>query len=350
MASSIAPEGASPADAGLEVNQKLWDKVQSLVDKFQPGVSLDLPPPQQSQKLREIFINNVWPAIRDDYDRMTKVLITRLKNGLKNQSIDAEVTGRAKEVGSAVKTLERRENYLFEHGEDGFKDLLHIFSEMHDLSGIRIVLQYREDLEKAQKFIDCVFDQRKEPVHFDPNRPVGHFWRKPWFRAYETYNHRVELPRLAEENQAMLSGYAGVMFEIQLTTFADNLYNKLAHDLLYKAPPGLVTSQDEMVIDLSHGVAHCFELCIRILKDKLKGNVAVKKDNMADQTTEVTAMAEMMGSRQAKEAQSAVDDFESDFETLPARKKTSTIELLSQLVAHQLGYVNSKFSCLGFVF
>lgn len=342
MASSIAPEVASPARAGLEVNQKLWDKVRSLIGKFQPGVSLDLSPRHHSQKLREIFINDIWPAIRDDYDRMTKVLVTRLQSGLKKESIDAEVTGRAKEVGSAAKTLERREKYLIEHGEDGFKDLLHIFSEMHDLSGIRIVLQYRQDLKEAQKFIDCAFDQRKEPVHFDPNRPVGHFWRKPWFRAYETHNHRVELSQLAEDNRAVLPAYAGVMFEIQLTTFADNLYNKLAHDLLYKASPGLVTSQDEMVIDLSHGVAHCFELCMRILRDKLEGNAVGKKDNMADQTTEVTAMAETMGSRQAKEAQSAMDDFERDLDTLPDRKKTSTVELLSQLVAHQLGYVNSR--------
>ena len=59
------------------------------------------------------------------------------------------------------------------------------------------------------------------------------------------------------------------MFEVQLTTLADDIYNKLAHVLLYKSTPGYLTPQDEMLIDLSHGLGRCFGLCERILKDKL---------------------------------------------------------------------------------
>jgi hypothetical protein len=59
------------------------------------------------------------------------------------------------------------------------------------------------------------------------------------------------------------------MFEIQLTTFSEYLYNDLAHPLLYKSPPGLLTLQEEMTVDLSHGLSMCLELCKLMLKKKL---------------------------------------------------------------------------------
>lgn len=124
------------------------------------------------------------------------------------------------------------------------------------------------------------------------------------------------------------------MFEIQLTTFSDDLYNKLAHDLLYKASPGLLNPQDEMVINLSHGVARCFELCMRMLRDKLhmRGNAGTEgKASMAEDTSKLTEIMEMIGSRQAKEAQLAVDDFKRDLEILP--DKEYTIQNILQLIA-----------------
>lgn len=339
---AFSSDAASPADGA---KQKLWDKVQSLIVQFRPEDSESLDP-KKSEKLREIFIKNVWPSIREDYGFMTNQLETRLKSGLKDQSIDAEVSSRVKEVDSIEKTLQRRENDLkrsdSKDNKGGFRNLEHIFSEMHDLSGLRIVLKYREDLDKAQTFINCAFDQRKAPVHFDPNRKVGRFWTSPWFQAYETHNHRLELPIAAEDNRPVLPEYAGVMFEIQLTTFADNLYNKLAHDLLYKASPGLLNSQDEMVVDLSHGVARCFELCMTMLKGRIDGTSANKQVDKGEETSESLEMTKTLGPRQAKEALAAVDDFKRDFDTLPAPEKTSIVESLSQLVAKQLRYVASK--------
>ena len=60
------------------------------------------------------------------------------------------------------------------------------------------------------------------------------------------------------------------MFEIQLTTLAESLYNKFAHDLLYKGYAGHLTREDEMVIDLSHGLSLCYGLCVMYMKDRLE--------------------------------------------------------------------------------
>lgn len=242
-------------------------KIAELIERYE---TQDKPPRcSTSQSLMIGFVRHIWPEIRDDYRQMTQYLEGELKRVLKEQHIDAELSSRVKEDASITKTLERRQRGLLKSGVSGFKSYQDIFHEMHDLSGLRIVLNNPEDLQKAQKLIQELFHEKKSPAHFNANREVGQLWRRPWFGAYESLNHRVQL---ANDNRAALGEndqYSGVTFEIQLTKFSDNLYNKLAHDLLYKADPGLVTLQEEMVIDVSHGLARCFELCMRILRPKL---------------------------------------------------------------------------------
>ncbi|KAI6354993.1 hypothetical protein MCOR25_008387 [Pyricularia grisea] len=50
------------------------------------------------------------------------------------------------------------------------------------------------------------------------------------------------------------------MFEVQIVSMADDMYNKLAHDLLYKDAGEPFTRQDWMTLDLSRGIAKCFAL------------------------------------------------------------------------------------------
>lgn len=272
----------------------------------------------RSESLKNGFIRHIWPEIRDDYRRMTTYLEEALKKVLKERCIDAEVLGRVKEDESITKTLERRQKCLIEHRGDGFNSYQDIFREMHDLSGLRIVLMDREHRNTAKKLIEELFNKQKSPAHFDPNREVGQFWRRPWFGAYETYNYRVQL---AHNNGVFLGEshtYSGVMFEIQLTTFSDNLYNKLAHALLYKADPGLVTEQEEMVVDVSHGLARCFELCMRILRPKLHRD--------ADNRTAGTA-EDFRGNteKEVNLARSVVESFEKDLQSQSKSDRTAQL-------------------------
>lgn len=263
-----------------------------------------------SESLISGFIRHIWPDIRDDYCRMTQYLEQKLKRVLKERHIDAEVFSRVKEDLSITKTLKRRELALIVHQRTGFKSYQDIFREMHDLSGLRIVLMNPEDCETAQKMIQELFKEHKPPSHFHPSREVGHFWKKPWFGAYETHNHRVHLTNDDEAAWEESYHYSGVMFEVQLTTFSDNLYNKLAHDLLYKADPGLVTGQEEMVIDVSHGLARCFELCMKILRPKLHRDSDNRRAGASEPLSGHTE-------NEVQLAQSAVDAFERDLHDRP---------------------------------
>lgn len=289
----------------------------------------DQPPGSStSESLMRGFTLHIWPEVRDDYRQMTQYLEEGLKRVLKEQRIDAEVFSRVKDDASIAKTLKRRHMGL--NQGSGFSSYQDIFHEMHDLSGLRIVLMDREDQARTRSIIEEVFKEQKPLVHFDPDRKVGQFWRAPWFGAYETHNHRVQL---YDDNRTALGDshqYFGVMFEIQLTTFSDNLYNKLAHNLLYKADPGLVTEQEEMVIDVSHGLARCFELCMRILRPKLH------RDN--DNTTLIVAddIDEPTG-KETRMAQKVVEDFEEDLH------RQSESDHVAQLLRYEMSNESLKY-------
>lgn len=309
----------SQDDVDHEHNQPRQSRLQSrITGLIERQRTQHQPPGLTSESLMSDFILHIWPEIRDDYQQMTQYLEEELKKVLKERRIDAEVSSRVKEEKSITKTLARRQKCLVEHRGSGFSSYQEIFHEMHDLSGLRIVLMNREDRGTAQKLIEDLFNKQKSPTHFDPNREVGQFWRRPWFGAYETHNHRVQL---ASDNGAALGDshqWSGVMFEIQLTTFSDNLYNKLAHDLLYKADPGLVTGQEEMVIDVSHGLARCFELCMKILQPKLHR----KPDNRTIGTAEdVDDHTE----EEVRLAHSAVDNFEKDLHDQSKSDRTAQL-------------------------
>lgn len=278
---------------------KITDLIERHKIKHQP------PGRSTSESLISGFIRHIWPQIRDDYRQMTDYLEEQLRTALMERHIDAEISSRVKEDVSIAKTLERRQLGLLDRWGNGFNSYQHILREMHDLSGLRVVLMNREDRDTANGLIEGLFTKQKQPAHFDPTREVGQFWKKPWFGAYETHNHRMQLAD--GETAALGAGYqySGITFEIQITTFADSLYNKLAHDLLYKADPGLVTAQEEMVIDVSHGLARCFELCMRIVRPKLHRDT--------DKST--GSMAEDFGIHTEEEkelAQSVVNDLQSD--------------------------------------
>ncbi|EFX05479.1 ankyrin repeat-containing protein [Grosmannia clavigera kw1407] len=71
------------------------------------------------------------------------------------------------------------------------------------------------------------------------------------------------------------------MFEVQLTTLPEHLYNKFAHKFLYKGQAGSLTKTDQIVLDMSHGISMCYGLCAMYMKEKLE-TVRGKGDRHAE--------------------------------------------------------------------
>ncbi|KAM7183071.1 hypothetical protein V8F33_013829 [Rhypophila sp. PSN 637] len=246
---SPAPQGAGRSDG---LNQPLRARIE---------IQRHLP----SQDPKNDFTSKIWPGLRDEYDTMREELEELCKNGLKSEAIKCQVESRTKATDSVKASLDRREKALWQHNKKRFQSISDIFDEIHDLVGVRIILEYPDDMQKAIRFIEETFRKEREPAVFHSDREVGQHW-KTWFGAYQTLNYRLSLD---EKNCRTFSRFCGVMFEIQLTTIAEGLYNKFAHPLLYKGSSENLSRQDEMVIDMSHGISLVYSLCLMYMKEKL---------------------------------------------------------------------------------
>ncbi|KAK3990428.1 kinesin light chain [Cladorrhinum sp. PSN332] len=245
----------------LDLRSKIRDRIKNSETHF------------ASSDPKTVFVDKVWPALQGDYDTMRKQLDGFCTHTLKDLGIKCEISSRTKTRDSIEKSLQRREEAL--KTEESFATLTQVLDAIHDLVGLRIVLHYPNDFHKATKFINDTFHKERDPTTFLPDREVGIFWR-PWFGAYQTVNHRLclqssNLETLSNGDPNPLLQFCGVLFEIQLTTFEENLYNELAHPLLYKKSSGQLTLQEEQILDMAHGAARFYTLCKVFLKSRLQG-------------------------------------------------------------------------------
>ncbi|KAH7020305.1 hypothetical protein EDB80DRAFT_702789 [Ilyonectria destructans] len=222
----------------------------------------------QDNPPKEVFVECVWPKLAADYGSMVQRLIKYCNEQLcDKQKIPAKIEGRAKSQGSIRDTLERREQHRIKQKNGPYRDMQEILDDMHDLAGVRIVVDYPSDMDKANQFIEAAFEAKKKPNEFSRDRPIGKLW-ETWFGAYESFNHHVTLkPDTLDISQI----FCEVMFEVQLTSLPEILYNRLAHPLLYKKPSQPLSRNDEIVIDISHGLALCYSMCQVYMQDKLEG-------------------------------------------------------------------------------
>ncbi|KFA54499.1 hypothetical protein S40293_10062 [Stachybotrys chartarum IBT 40293] len=270
----------SPAHIGGRVSdQTLRDRINQLFKTTSPDGDA-----------KRAFVRDIWPSLMTEYNTMMQTVKKLCKASLTQRSISCVVEGRTKTPESVKKSLERRaKGHQPQTQLQSFDDIL---SEIHDLIGLRIILDFPCDIDKADAFIQGAFCQLREAVVFSSDRDVGKHW-KTWFGAYQTRNYRVSLK--AEEHASLAREFLGVMFEIQLTTIAEGLYNKFAHDLLYKGASGDLTREEEMVVDMSHGLSLCYGLCVMYMKEKLESaaNPGTMKEAPTTQASESAVVSKI---------------------------------------------------------
>ncbi|CAG9982622.1 unnamed protein product [Clonostachys byssicola] len=247
------------------IERGLYSKIEKLLSKSEG---------KSDATIKSTFLDTIWPELEQDYRLMVGNLIIYCEHEIQQRGISAKVDGRVKASSSINKTLHRREQHRMSKGLGVYERVEDMFRDMHDLAGLRIIVDYPSQLERANQLVLECFHQENKPNVFTRDRPVGQSW-DAWFGAYESCNHHVTLDTRAT---GILQVYRHVVFEIQLTSLPESLYNKLAHPLLYKQKSGKMSRQDEMVIDLSHGLSLCYSICLLYMQDKLDDH-----DKQADQ-------------------------------------------------------------------
>ncbi|CAJ0547445.1 Ff.00g041990.m01.CDS01 [Fusarium sp. VM40] len=246
---------SSSEASGTYPEEKLQEKIRRLCEAPQNG------------RLKRVFIENVWPELEETYSMMARALVDYWKRRLVIYRIPAMVEGRQKSAESIRKSMDRREQARINQRSAGpYKSLEEIFYDVHDLAGIRIVVDFTPHVEEVVKRIKQSFKPTKAPSIWPPGRPVGQLW-SALFGAYQGSNHPVKLDSDIDET---LQRYSDVTVEIQVTSLAESLYNRLAHPLLYKKVSGTLSRKEEMVIDLSHGLSLCYSICLLLMQDKLE--------------------------------------------------------------------------------
>ncbi|KAL3602932.1 hypothetical protein FPOAC2_07249 [Fusarium poae] len=216
-----------------------------------------------TQPAKHVFFE-VWQRLKPEYEAMHQALNQHLSRQLEENSIRATLHGRVKKDDSISKSIDRRQEF---HGKEYDNPGL-IRNAIHDLIGFRIVVDYPSGLNQSYQLIKKRFSI--EGVNtFSSDREVGVLW-KPRFGAYEGRNFQVRMS--PDKSNGELSAYYEVLFEVQVTSIAESLYNRLAHPLHYKKSSGTLSRQDEMIIDMSHGLSLCYWITIACMEEKLESD------------------------------------------------------------------------------
>ncbi|CAI6095882.1 unnamed protein product [Clonostachys chloroleuca] len=242
------------------------------------------------------FVERIWPELESGYALLMREM---RQYCTRHVNVPNTVTGRVKSRESIEKSIARREEYRKDHGNGPYTTFQEILDDIHDLAGIRITVDFLSDTEPANVFIRKTFQPTKDPNIFPRCRNVGKDW-KALFGAYESTNHHVTVrPKYPDISHK----FDNVTFEIQVTCLAESLYNKLAHPLLYKENSSSISRKDEMVIDLSHGVALCFSICHLLMQDKLDdGAKCIDEPGLRDAMIRTAYDPESEPSREAMDA------------------------------------------------
>ncbi|KAL3608860.1 hypothetical protein FPOAC2_03871 [Fusarium poae] len=208
---------------------------------------------------------NAWNSLGlvDDYKRFVHELERALKIELDNERIRATISGRVKSNSSIEKSIQRRQAV---QGRS-YTNLDEIFQGIHDLVGLRIVVDFPSGIQAAQELVQKFTVVGKSD--FSSDRDLGLEW-KPRFGSFESTNYRVKIHPTPDH---ALYIYRDVLIEIQVLSLAEGLYNKLAHALVYKKAPGQQLSvKDQKIIDVAHGLSLCYWICLSSMEDQLEGH------------------------------------------------------------------------------
>jgi ppGpp synthetase/RelA/SpoT-type nucleotidyltranferase len=131
----------------------------------------------------------IWHDVKTDYESLRQVVHQYLSCLLDETGVRATVASRTKTPESISKSINRREDSR----PDGqkYQSPSQILDHIHDLVGLKIVVEYPSGLERSSDLVEATF-QTERYNSFSANRAVGRHWT-PRFGAYESRNYLVWL-------------------------------------------------------------------------------------------------------------------------------------------------------------
>ena len=209
----------------------------------------------------------------DFYETASKLVAQQLEVALQKSGIRAIVTYRAKNPERLQVKLQQR-NAEREVKYSCYED---IYSDICDLSGVRVALYFPKDRDKVESIIKELFQLISDPKVF-PNESKAPTYQKR-FSGYWAKHYRVRLKdgNLIDSQKR----YAQSKTEIQVASVLMHAWSEVEHDLVYKPLSGNLSDEELAILDELNGLVLAGEIALeqlqaagasRVVKDKVFNN------------------------------------------------------------------------------
>jgi ppGpp synthetase/RelA/SpoT-type nucleotidyltranferase len=219
----------------------------------------------ETPKVIDDFINKHWyfnhfnTLAQQARDVIKEIMKTPIGEGL-----EADVTCRAKEEQSLKEKLKMR------HEERNYQNADDIWSDIHDLAGVRIILYMPSDdqREKVKTIIQSIWGEEVEEKLHDGSRgnepeipgknkslPKKNYKRR--HLGYQAIHYRVTMKTLKKEiHKHRASKWKdNDNIEIQVVSALGHAWAQAGHDVLYKSfAYGEPTLQEKRILDAVNGI------------------------------------------------------------------------------------------------
>lgn len=164
-------------------------------------------------------IVDLWKEDQPKYEELGKVVSTFIRNKITEFEILPEITYRTKDLISIIKKIQKKQ-----------KEKDYSFDSLNDKLGIRIICNFLEEMEKADKFLLQYFDiikseYKKDNLDFDKLDYIS--------------NHYDAKIKLENKEFSKIKHLNNLTFEIQVRTLNQHAWSNTAHILSYKQENGL---------------------------------------------------------------------------------------------------------------
>jgi ppGpp synthetase/RelA/SpoT-type nucleotidyltranferase len=192
----------------------------------------------------------------DYYQEVARLVAQQCESELEAGGIRAIVTHRAKRPDSLLRKLRGRATSTAYAAVDD------VYSDIHDLAGVRIALYFPGDRQKVEKSLLGKFNLTEPPKTF-PNQTVTPAYAKR-FSGYWAAHYRLRL------NEAdLLDGqkrYADAKVEVQVASVLMHAWAEVEHDLVYKPETGTLSIDEYAVLDELNGLVLAGEIALERLQ------------------------------------------------------------------------------------
>lgn len=204
----------------------------------------------------------------DFYEITSRLVAQQLETSLQESGIRAIVTYRAKNPERLFHKLCQRD----EERTTKYSCLEDIYSDICDLSGVRVALYFPSDRDKVENIIKEIFHLISEPKVFPSETRTPNYTKR--FSGYWARHYRIQLRETSlPENQKR---YTQSKTEIQVASVLMHAWSEVEHDLVYKPLNGNLSDEELSILDELNGLVLAGEIALERLQ--ASGNARVAKD------------------------------------------------------------------------